>query len=92
MKRRPLEGVSKYMLRRYLETRKVIAIRADRISAVSHLLSLLKHCGDDTVPVSPAALANCADQIESELCGILEDLDDFIFPTDADAVVDPVDD
>ena len=87
-----IKGIDSKMLQRYLETRKVIAKRTDRISSISHLLSLLKHCGDDTVPVSPAALANCADQIESELCGILECLDDFIFPTDAEAVVNPSDD
>ena len=86
-----IKGIDANMLRRYLETRKVIAKRTDRISSISHLLSLLKHCGDDTVPVSPSALANCAGQIESELCGILEDLDDFIFPTDAEAIVDPAD-
>lgn len=80
-----VKGIDAEMLKRYLMTRKTIAKRADRISALSHLLSLLKHCGDDTVPVSPTALADCADLIESELCGILECLDDFIFPTDAEA-------
>jgi hypothetical protein len=44
------------------------------------------------LPVSPAALANCADLIDSELCGILEYLDDFIFPTDAEALVEDQDD
>ena len=80
-----VKGIDAGMLRKYLETRKTIAKRAARISALVHLLTLLKHCGDDTVPVSPAALATCADQIESELCSILEYLDDFIFPTDAEA-------
>ena len=75
----------------YLDTRKVIGKKADRIVAVTHVLSLMKHCGDDTVPVSPAALANCADLIDSELCSILEYLDDFIFPTDAEAAVDEPD-
>ena len=87
-----IKGIDSNMLRRYLETRKVVAKRTEKISSISHLLSLLKHCSEDTVPVSPTALANCADQIESELCGILENLDDFIFPTDAEAVVDPSDD
>ncbi len=91
MKKTPIKGIDAKMLRRYLETRKTIANKADRIVAVSHLLSLLKHCGDDMIPVSPAALANCADQIESELCGILECLDDFIFPTDAEAALDEPD-
>ena len=86
-----VKGIDARMLRRYLDTRKVIGKKADRIIAVSHLLSLLKHCGDDTVPVSPAALANCADLIDSELCSILEYLDDFIFPTDAEAAVEDQD-
>jgi len=91
MKKRPVTGIDAKMLRRYLETRKTIAKKADRIIAVSHLLSLLKHCGDDTVPVSPSALANCADLIDSELCGIIECLDDFIFPTDAESTVEEQD-
>jgi hypothetical protein len=88
MKKTPIKGIDAKMLRRYLETRKTIARKADRIIAVTHVLSLMKHCGDDTVPVSPTALANCANLIDSEICGILEYLDDFIFPTDAEAALD----
>ena len=88
MKKSPVQGIDAKMLRRYLETRATIARKADRIVAVTHLLSLMKHCGDDTVPVSPTALANCADLIDSEICSILEYLDDFIFPTDAEAALD----
>jgi hypothetical protein len=88
MKKNPVKGVDTKTMRRYLEARKTIARKADRIVAVTHVLSLLKHCGDDTVPVSPTALANCADLIESEMCAILEYLDDFIFPTDAEAALD----
>ena len=88
MKKTPIKGVDAKMLRRYLDTRKTIAKKADRIVAVTHLMSLMKHCGDDTVSVSPAALANCADLIDSEICSILEYLDDFIFPTDAEAALD----
>jgi len=88
MKKRPVTGIDAKMLRRYLETRKTIAKKADRIVAVAHVLSLLKHCGENTIPVSPDALANCADQIDSELCGILECLDDFIFPTDAETATE----
>jgi hypothetical protein len=91
MKKNPIKGIDARMLRRYLETRKTIARKADRIVAVTHLLSLMKHCGDDTVPVSPTALANCADLIDSEMCSILEYLDDFIFPTDAEAALDEPD-
>jgi hypothetical protein len=86
-----IKGIDAMMLRRYLDTRKVIAMRADRIIGVAHLLSLLKHCGDDTIPVSPTALANCADLIDSEICSILEYLDDFIFPTEAEAIVEDQD-
>jgi hypothetical protein len=39
--------------------------------------------------VSPSALADCADLIGSEVCGILESLDDFIFITDAEAAIEP---
>ena len=66
MKKSPVKGIDARMLRRYLDTRKVIGKKADRIVAVTHLLGLLKHCGDDTVPVSPTALANCADLIDGE--------------------------
>ncbi len=86
-----VKGIDARMLRRYLDTRKVIGKKADRIIGVAHLLSLLKHCGDDTVPVSPSALADCADLIDSEICSILEYLDDFIFPTDAEAIVEDQD-
>jgi hypothetical protein len=89
MKKTPIKGIDARMLRRYLDTRKTIARKADRIVAVTHVLSLMKHCGDDTVPVSPAALANCANLIESEICSILEYLDDFIFPTDAETALEP---
>lgn len=41
-----VKGIDAKMLTRYLETRKVIAKRADRIIAIAHLLSLLKHCAD----------------------------------------------
>jgi hypothetical protein len=84
----PVKGIDARMLRRYLDTRKTIAKKADRIVAVAHLLNLMKNCPDDTVPVSPSALANCAGLIESELCSILEYLDDFIFPTDAEEAIE----
>lgn len=89
MKKSPVDGIDSKMLRRYLETRKTIAGKADRIIALSHLLSLLKQCGENTIPVSPSALAVCAEMIDSDLCGIVEALDDFIFPSDAEDAVDP---
>jgi len=88
MKKNPVKGIEAKMMQRYLEARKLIAKKADRIVSLSHVLSLLKHCPDDTVPMSPTALASCAEMINSDLCGIVECLDDFIFPTDAEAALD----
>jgi len=87
MKKSPFKGINADMLRRYLDTRATIAKKAERIVALSHVLSLLKHCPDDTVPMSPTALAACAEMINSDLCGIVEALDDLIFPTDAEAAI-----
>ena len=50
------KGIDSKTLRRYMAARKAIAERADRISNVSHMLSLLKYCDEDTVPVSAHAL------------------------------------
>jgi hypothetical protein len=83
-----VKGIDARMLRRYLETRKDIAKRSDRISALAHLMGLLRHCGDDTVPVSPHALAVTAQMIDSDTCGIVESLDDFIFLTDAEDAIE----
>ena len=77
------------LLRRYLLTRKSIAKKTERISGVAHLLSLLKHCGEPTVPACPQALANCGELIDSGLCDIIESLDEFIFLTDAEKAVNP---
>lgn len=88
MKKIPFKGINADMLRRYLDMRDAIAEKAERIIALSHVLSLLKHCPDDTVPMSPSALASCAEMINSDLCDIVDALDDFIFPTDAEAALD----
>ena len=83
-----VDQIDKEVLKRYLETRKAIAKHADRIVAVSHLLGLLRYCGDDAVEVSPSALAVVADLVDSDICGIQEQLDEFIFQSDAEAVLD----
>ncbi len=77
-------GVDHPTLRRYLETRKAIAKRADRIGNLTYILSLLEHCDQDTIPVSPQVLASLADQINSDICGIVECLDEFIYILDAE--------
>ena len=83
----PTKGIDTITLRRYLEARKVIDERVDRISNVTHLLSLLKYCGENTVPVSPHALASMAEMVYSDTCKIIETLDDFIYITDAEMVL-----
>lgn len=83
----PTKGIDSKTLRRYLEARKVIDERADRISNVSRMLSLVEHCGDDTVPVSVHALAFFSDMINSDVCKIIESLDDFIYILDAESVL-----
>lgn len=88
MKKNPVKGIDAVMLRRYLQTRKTIAKRADRISALAHLLGLLRHCGDDTVPVNPHALAVTAQMIDTDMNDIVESLDDFIFLTEAEEAIE----
>ena len=74
-------------LERYLEMRNAVTKRVDRIVAVAHLLSLLRHCGDDTVEVSPSAIAVVADLVDQDACGIQESLDEFIFQGDAESAL-----
>ena len=76
------ESLDHETLQRYLETRKAITERF-----VAHLLGLLKQCGEDSIPVSPSAIAKVADMIDSDICGIQETLDEFIYVLDAEAVL-----
>lgn len=82
------ESIDREVLERYLETRKVIAGHAERVVTLSHLLGLLRHCAADSVEVSPSALAAVADLIDSDICSIQETLDDFIYPVEAEEVVE----
>jgi len=80
-----IEGMDRRTLKRYLEARKAIAKKADRIIAVVHLLGLLKHCGDDTVEVSANAMGVVGDMLDADVCGIQETLDDeFLHVLDAE--------
>ncbi len=80
------EGIDREVLEQYVETRKGIAKRADRIVALSHMLSLLKHC-DSEIEVDPSSLALVGDLVDSDICSILEMLDGFIYVVDAEAVL-----
>ena len=51
------------------------------------MLSLFEFCGDDTVPVSTPTLVSLADMINSDICKIVEILDDFICVSDAESVL-----
>ena len=77
-------GIDPEMLRKYLETRKAVAKRAERICNLAYILSLLEHCDDDVIPVSPQVLASFADQINSDVCSITEQLDTFLYILDAE--------
>ncbi len=81
-------GVDRPTLQRYLETRKAIALRANRICDVTHILMLLEHCDDDVIPVSPQVLASFADRINSDICAIVESLDAFIYILDAESALE----
>lgn len=79
-----IEGIDTRMLRRYVHMRKGISEKAADIHNLSHLLSLLEHCEADSILVDPKVLASFADQINSDICAIQEQLDDFIFIVNAE--------
>ncbi|VGO11848.1 hypothetical protein PDESU_00395 [Pontiella desulfatans] len=81
------DEIDREVLERYLETRNAVTKRVDRIVAVAHLLGLLKHCGDDTIEVSPSAIAVVADLVDSDICSIQECLDEFLFQGDAESAL-----
>ena len=77
-------GVDRPALKRYLDTRKAIARRANNICDITHILTLLQHCGGEMIPVDPQVLASFADRINSDICAIIEELDNFIYILDAE--------
>ena len=80
------DGVDREVLEKYVQIRKTIAKRADRIVALAHLLGLLRHC-DGEIEVDPSSLAMVGDLIDSDICSILEMLDDFIYIVEAEEVL-----
>lgn len=78
------KGLSREALERYVEVRNTVTKRVDRIVAVAHLLSLLRHCGENSIEVSPMALAVVADLVDQDACSIQETLDEFLFQGDAE--------
>ena len=83
-----VDQIDREVLAKYLEARQAVTKHADRIVAVTHLLGLLRNCPDDTIEVSPMALAVVADLVDSDICGIQEQLDEFIFQGDAEAILE----
>lgn len=79
------------VLRRYLEAREIIDEKADRILNISLILGLLKHCSDDTVQVDAQAFAFFADMINSDICDIVEALNDFIYVLDVTGILSELD-
>lgn len=81
-----LEKIDREVLKRYVEMRQEVTKRVDRVVAVSHLLSLLKGC-DGMIKVDAGTMAEVGDQIDDNVCGIQELLDDFIYLVDAEEVL-----
>ena len=79
-----IKGMDRETLKCYLATRKTVGKLVDRIGALSHLLGLLKHCGDDTVEVSANALGTLGDMLDADVCAIQEELDEFLHVLDAE--------
>ena len=80
-------GMDSETLERYLDARKTVGKLADRLGALSHLLSLLKHCGDDTVEVSANAMGVVGDMLDADVCAIQETLDGFLHLLDAEEAI-----
>ena len=81
------EGIDREVLEKYVEMRREITRRIDRVVALAHLLNLLRHCGDDEIEVSPMALAVVADLVDADVTSIQESLDDFIYVVEAEEVL-----
>ena len=84
-----IPGVDIKALRRYIIARKEISQRTQRIICIAHCFNLLKHCSKDVIPVCPHVIAELGDQIDREVCGILKELDGFIYILDAEESVKP---
>lgn len=84
-----IEGIDTRMLRRYVHMRKHVGKKTTEIHNLSHLLSLLEHCPEDSIPVDPKVLASFAGQINSDVCAIQELMDDFIFIVNAEQALTP---
>jgi hypothetical protein len=72
------------LLRKYVKMREAVRLRGSQIENLTYLLSLLDHCDKDTIPVSPKVLASFADEINSDITFIQEELDEFIYIMDAE--------
>ncbi|VGO21121.1 hypothetical protein [Pontiella sulfatireligans] len=83
-----IDQLDREVLKRYRDARKAIAKRAYRTTALVHLLSLLRHCGDDSIEVCPMALAIVADLVDAAATTINELLDQWLYVGDAEAVLE----
>jgi len=83
-----VEGIDQEVLERYVRARKAIGKHADRVTALVHLLGLLRYCPEDSIQVNPMALAVVADLVDSDICSIQEQLDEFIFQGDAEEAME----
>lgn len=79
-----IEGISAPMLKKYVTMRKGVGEKAQHAGNLAYILSLLEHCDEDMIPVDPKVLAAFADEINSDVCSMLEQLDEFIFIVNAE--------
>lgn len=83
-----IEGISNPMLKKYVQTRMEMAAKAESVLNLTYLISLLERCDQDTIPINPKVLAFFADRINSEVHGLIEQLDQFIYILDAENQLD----
>ncbi len=82
-----LETMDREVLEKYVEMRRAVTKRVDRIVAVMHLLGLLEHCSNPAIGVDPSALAVVADLVDADATTIQELLDGFVYVVEAEEVL-----
>ena len=82
-----IKGVSKEMLRCYVDMRQKVDAEAETIQSLANLLALFRQCGDDKIHVDPVALGHVHSLIESSFLNIWEMLDNFIYIVEARRVL-----
>ena len=83
-----IKGISREMLRRYVEMRQKIDVDAAVIQNITSMLALLVNCSDDHPDFDPVALGQVNRMMNTNILNIRETLDDFIYIVRARAELD----